>query len=78
MASTLTRHQMVRRNDVAVKVDADLVRKAKIVAAFKDVSLAEWISEALRPIVEQELLRHSQQTVSKAQPPKPDPPKRSR
>ena len=34
-----------RRNDVSVKVDAESVRIAKIVAAYRDKSLAEYLSE---------------------------------
>lgn len=54
MAPTVA-EPMVRRNDVAVKCDADVARDAKIVAAYKDISLAEYISEALRPIVSRDM-----------------------
>jgi hypothetical protein len=42
---------MTKRNDVPVKIDAEVVRVAKIAAAYKDMSLAEYISERLRPLV---------------------------
>ncbi len=48
---------MTRRNDVPVKIDADVVRVAKIAAAYKDVSLAEYISERLRPLVAEDVDR---------------------
>lgn len=51
--------EMTRRNDVPVKIDAEVVRKAKIVAAFKDIALAEYVSELLRPLVEEHLKEHS-------------------
>jgi predicted HicB family RNase H-like nuclease len=39
------------REDVAVKIDKGLKAKAQCVADNRDVSLAEYLSEALRPIV---------------------------
>lgn len=39
-----------KRHDVPVKVDAQVIADAKIAAAYKGLSLAEYISEALRPI----------------------------
>lgn len=41
-----------RTNDVTVKMDAEVVRKAKIVAAFNDQSLAEFLSDTLGAIVD--------------------------
>lgn len=43
------------RNDVAVKLDAQVAREAKMVAAARDMTLAEYISEILRPIVHRDL-----------------------
>ena len=39
------------RDDVAVKLDRNVVAKARFVAETKRVPLAEYLSEALRPIV---------------------------
>ena len=39
------------RVDVAVKLDARVAKEAKMVAAARGVTLAEYISEILRPIV---------------------------
>lgn len=54
--------EMVRRNDMAAKIDAEIVKDAKIVAAFRGIALAEYLSEALRAIVkrdlENEMARH--------------------
>lgn len=41
-----------KRNDTAVKVDAELVRIAKVIAAYRDIPLAEYLSERLRPLIE--------------------------
>jgi hypothetical protein len=46
---------MAKRNDVPVKIDAEVVRVARIAAAYKDMSLAEYISERLRPLVAQDV-----------------------
>jgi hypothetical protein len=46
---------MAKRNDVPVKVDADVIRVAKIAAAYKGISLAEYLSETLRPIVSRDV-----------------------
>ena len=46
---------MAKRNDVVVKVDANVIRDAKVVAAFREVSLAEYLSELLRPLVSRDL-----------------------
>jgi hypothetical protein len=54
---------VARRNDVAVKIDADVARVAKIVASFKDISLAEYLTETLRPVVERDLREHSRRVV---------------
>lgn len=58
---------MARRQDLAVKIDAEIARKAKIVAAHKELSLAEYVSEVLRPVVERELLAYSRQAISEAE-----------
>ncbi|QEH33953.1 hypothetical protein OJF2_24860 [Aquisphaera giovannonii] len=41
------------RNDVQVKIDANVAQTAKIVAAYRDTTVAELVSEILRPILEQ-------------------------
>lgn len=43
---------MTRRADVAVKMDAEVIRKAKIVAAFRGQSLAEFLSVTLGKIID--------------------------
>jgi hypothetical protein len=44
----------IKRNDVAVKLDADVARLARIVAAERGQPIAAYISEILRPIVERD------------------------
>lgn len=38
-----------------MKIAADIARDAKIVAAFRDLTLAEYLSETLRPLVDLDL-----------------------
>jgi hypothetical protein len=63
MAPT-TERDVARRTDLAVKIDASLARKAKIVASYKDMSLAQYLSEALRPIVENDLREQARRTLN--------------
>jgi predicted HicB family RNase H-like nuclease len=50
-----------KRNDVPVKVDEEVVRLARIVAAYRGESLAEYMSETLRPIVQRHLAKYAKQ-----------------
>jgi hypothetical protein len=70
MASMTAERNVARRNDIAVKIDTEVARLAKIVAAYKDVSLAEYISDTLRPIVEAHLREHSRKSLEDT--PKPE------
>lgn len=53
--SAVMEREMVRRNDTAAKIDAGVIKDAKIVAAFRGQSLAEYLSEILRPAVTRDL-----------------------
>jgi hypothetical protein len=46
---------MSRRDCMNVKVDTDLVRKAKVVAAAKHIALTDYVSGLLRPLIEEDL-----------------------
>lgn len=39
---------MAKRNDVSVKMDADVVNDCRIAAAFCEMSLAEYLSERMK------------------------------
>ena len=45
------------RDDIAVKIDRTLAARARFVAELRGVSLAEYLSEAVRPIVDQDFAR---------------------
>jgi hypothetical protein len=53
MVATADRTKMAR-NDLAVKMAADIVKKAKHVAINRGITLAEYLSERVRPLVEQD------------------------
>jgi hypothetical protein len=48
---------MSKRERMNVKVDAEVVRKAKVVAAARRVHLSDYISDLLRSRVEADLMR---------------------
>ena len=46
---------MSKDRHMNVKVDADLVRKAKVVAAIRNITLTKYITELVRPQIESDL-----------------------
>jgi hypothetical protein len=42
------------RNDVAVKMDRRIVAKARYVAEQREITLAEYLSEIVRPVVDKD------------------------
>jgi hypothetical protein len=59
-ATTLKRRRLdrdmarTRRNDVAVKMGADVVKMARHIAVDRNIPLAEYLTERIRPLVEQD------------------------
>lgn len=49
-----------KRNDLVAKVDAEVLRLARIVAAYEDTSMAELLSSILKPILEKKLAKHQE------------------
>jgi len=53
------------RQDLAVKMGADVVKKAKVVALNRNITLAEYLTERIRPLVDddyaQELAKMSKE-----------------
>ena len=41
-----------KRNDASCKIESDIVRKGKIVSEFRDITLAEYLSNLLRDTVD--------------------------
>jgi hypothetical protein len=46
-----------KRDDVAVKIDRTLAHKAKPIASRRGMTLAEYLSEANRPMIEREFAK---------------------
>lgn len=65
MATATVERDMAKRTDVPVKMDAEVVRRAKIVASYRNQSLAEFLSESMRPIVDR-LLEEEHDRETKA------------
>lgn len=65
MSSMVIEMARTRRNDVAVKVDADIVRKAKTIAAYRGIPLAEYLSEKLRKFVDHEFTMFGKELAKK-------------
>jgi hypothetical protein len=53
--TTTAEPAMARRNDVTVKMDADVAAIAKMVASSKNISLAQYLSEVVRPVAQRDL-----------------------
>lgn len=43
-----------KRNDSSVKIESGIVRKARLITDFRDATLAEYLSDLLRPLVERD------------------------
>jgi hypothetical protein len=54
MAKKKTGRPPGTRNDVSCKIDRIIASKAKYVVSSRGISLAEYLSEALRPIVDRD------------------------
>jgi hypothetical protein len=65
MSTCYGKADMAKRDDVTVKLDAEVVRLAKIVAAYRDTSVAEYLSEVLMPVVQRDLEQEQARTKSR-------------
>lgn len=59
-----------KRNDVTVKLDAEVVRKARVICAHRDGQhMAEYLSDLLKPLVEEEYEQYRPATPAKPRKP---------
>jgi hypothetical protein len=65
MIATMDGPKMAR-NDLAVKLDADVAKKAKHVAINRGITLAEYLSELVRPLVERDFKDEMSKMLSDA------------
>lgn len=59
-----------KRNDEVVKVDAEVLRMARIVSAIESIPLAELVTEYLRPIVAKKLEEYARKGFDMKNPPR--------
>lgn len=57
------------RNDEAVRIRSDVIAKARVVASFENKSIADYISDTLRPIVDRDFAKHIKRHSGKVDPP---------
>jgi hypothetical protein len=62
-----------KRDDDVTKFDREVLRMARIVAAYRDIPLAEYLSEVVRPIVAQHLAEHQRSGGPPPTPPVDEP-----
>jgi hypothetical protein len=77
MVATVDRTKMAR-NDLAVKMAAEIVKKAKHVAINRSVTLAEYLSERIRPLVEQDFEQEMAKMLKGQEAPRPKSGKRAK
>ena len=53
------------RNDATAKLDADVLRQAKHVAAYRGMTLAEFLTKVVRPAVEKEMQQIAAEMIGK-------------
>ncbi|MEJ7636466.1 MAG: hypothetical protein WKF75_00375 [Singulisphaera sp.] len=65
-----TRKDAPKRNDSPAKIATEVIDDAKVVATLRKITLAEYLSELLRPLVardlDMELAKRSQARLGKA------------
>jgi hypothetical protein len=66
MPLTMSQSKMAR-NDLAVKMGADVVKMAKHIAIDRGITLAEYLTERVRPLVEEDF-EVMAKTMGKSQP----------
>lgn len=54
MSSMVAEMPRAKRNDITCKVDAAIIRKARLIASHRDLTLAEYLSNKLRLLVDKD------------------------
>lgn len=57
---------MGKRNDVPVKMDTEVVRVCKVVAAYRGLTLAEYLSETMRIASQKDLAEETEKELGRA------------
>ncbi len=58
LSATMPKQQ---RNDVSVKIDAEVYRMVKTVAAWKGVPIAEYLTEVVGPVARRDMGKMNQE-----------------
>jgi reverse gyrase len=58
----------VARNDISVKLDAQVARKAKLVATNRGITLAEYLTSIVAPIVARDLKEEMSKMMDEPEP----------
>lgn len=76
MAVAMASQTTMARQDLTVKMGTDVARKAKVVALNRNITLAEYLTERIRPLVdgdyEQEVAKMSREVKAKPGKGKPE------
>ena len=56
------------RNDVQVKIDVEVVNSARIVCAYRKITMAEYLSGILAPIVSRDLAEEQAKAIKGPKP----------
>ncbi len=63
--------QEVARNDISVKLDAQVARKAKLVATNRGITLAEYLTSIVAPVVARDLKEEMGKMMDEPEPKRP-------
>jgi hypothetical protein len=70
MATATMERVMTKRNDVSVKMDAEVADECRIAAAHKGMTLAEYLSESMRVVSARDIDEALARRTAKRQAPK--------
>lgn len=63
--------EQTKRNDVPVRIDAEVLEDVRIAAAYAGISIAEYLSEKMRPIAAQDVEEGHKKRALKFPPKRP-------
>lgn len=58
MSGLIAGRTMAKKPDPPVRLNEEIVRRARVVAAFEGKSLGDYLSDLLRPLVDRDFRRH--------------------
>ena len=76
LVEELTPMAKAKRDDRVAKIDRSVIDKAEFVALDRGQTLAEYLSEALRPVVDRDYEAYAESVAKRLKASPPKPPKR--